>query len=107
MTHVKSVKPFKNKGDRLTQLRALLANKVTPSELIGWGFVPGDIADAKASIERRSDGMKRETNYVPKDLVRCKECGCKASKKTFKGGVCLGCAHRHEVNSVRCGMFRV
>lgn len=102
-----SIKPYKNKGDRITQLRQLLSNKVTQKQLAEWGFDHLEITAAKLSLQKRSERVRVDTGHKPKDLVRCKGCGGMASESTLQKGVCLGCVCRERTNFERKGRFRV
>lgn len=100
-------KPFARKSDRITQLRRLLSNKVTAKQLAEWGFDHLEITTAKLSLERRSERVRCDTGYKPKDLVRCKGCGGMASENTFQNGVCMACVCRERTNYERGGRFKV
>lgn len=103
----KKVVPYKSKWDRRTQLRQLLAGNISVKQLAEWGFDHLEITAAKLSLEKRSERVRVDTGYKPKDLIRCKGCGGLASEGTFQNGVCMGCVCRERTNYERGGRFRV
>ncbi len=103
----KRIKPFARRTDRITQIRQLIAQKTSVKQLAEWGFDHMEITAAKLSLEKRSERVRVDTGYKPKDLIRCKGCGGLASEGTFQNGVCMGCVCRERTNYERGGRFRV
>lgn len=104
----KKVKPYTNAKDRMPQIRSLLRQGATAKQIAEMDFPAFEIIKVQRQLRIESEKKpKNNEKREPKDCVRCKGCGCRASKRTLVKGVCMGCVCRERTNFERKGRFLV